>query len=77
MVEERLQLVAGEGPLRRPGLNLGRMPGDVDFYVVRENTEGEYSSVGGRMFEGTDRETVIQDTVMTRTGVDRILRYAF
>jgi len=55
----------------------GRKPGDVDFYVVRENTEGEYSSVGGRMFEGTDRETVIQDTVMTRTGVDRILRYAF
>ncbi|MHA7208830.1 tartrate dehydrogenase [Arthrobacter sp. MDT1-65] len=55
----------------------GREPGDVDFYVVRENTEGEYSSVGGRMFEGTDRETVIQDTVMTRTGVDRILRYAF
>ncbi|THJ66489.1 tartrate dehydrogenase [Arthrobacter echini] len=55
----------------------GREPGDVDFWVVRENTEGEYSSVGGRMFEGTERETVIQDTVMTRTGVDRILRYAF
>ncbi|ASN53639.1 tartrate dehydrogenase [Sinomonas sp. R1AF57] len=54
-----------------------RAPGDVDFYVVRENTEGEYSSVGGRMFEGTDRETVLQETVMTRTGVDRILRYAF
>jgi tartrate dehydrogenase/decarboxylase/D-malate dehydrogenase len=44
---------------------------------VRENTEGEYSSVGGRMFEGTDREFVVQETVMTRTGVDRILRYAF
>jgi len=44
---------------------------------VRENTEGEYSSIGGIMFEGTDRETVIQETVMTRTGVDRILRYAF
>ncbi|MEU3140230.1 tartrate dehydrogenase [Nocardiopsis alba] len=55
----------------------GRGPGDVDFYVVRENTEGEYSSIGGRIFEGTDRETVIQETVMTRTGVDRILRYAF
>jgi tartrate dehydrogenase/decarboxylase/D-malate dehydrogenase len=55
----------------------GRMPGDVDFIVVRENTEGEYSSVGGTMFEGTDRETVIQETVMTRVGVDRILRYAF
>ncbi|WP_426977278.1 tartrate dehydrogenase [Pseudarthrobacter sp. O4] len=55
----------------------GRVPGDVDFYVVRENTEGEYSSIGGKIFEGTDRETVIQETVMTRTGVDRILKYAF
>lgn len=55
----------------------GRAPGDIDFYVVRENTEGEYSSVGGKMFEGTDREVVIQDTVMTRTGVDRVLKYAF
>ncbi|MFF2111623.1 tartrate dehydrogenase [Rhodococcus koreensis] len=55
----------------------GREPGDVDFYVVRENTEGEYSSIGGKIFEGTDRETVIQETVMTRTGVDRILKYAF
>ncbi|WP_346795412.1 tartrate dehydrogenase [Halomonas sp. Bachu 37] len=55
----------------------GREPGDIDFYVVRENTEGEYSSVGGKMFEGTDREVVIQETVMTRTGVDRVLKYAF
>ncbi|CBV41448.1 tartrate dehydrogenase [Halomonas elongata] len=55
----------------------GRKPGDIDFYVVRENTEGEYSSVGGTMFEGTDREVVIQETVMTRTGVDRVLKYAF
>jgi tartrate dehydrogenase/decarboxylase / D-malate dehydrogenase len=55
----------------------GREPGDVDFYVVRENTEGEYSSVGGKIFEGTDRETVLQETIMTRTGVDRILKYAF
>ncbi|SDL95296.1 tartrate dehydrogenase/decarboxylase / D-malate dehydrogenase [Modicisalibacter muralis] len=54
-----------------------REPGDIDFYVVRENTEGEYSSVGGRMFEGTEREVVIQDTVMTRTGIDRVLKYAF
>jgi tartrate dehydrogenase/decarboxylase/D-malate dehydrogenase len=45
--------------------------------VVRENTEGEYSSIGGRMFAGTDREVVIQETVMTRFGVDRVLRYAF
>lgn len=54
-----------------------KKPGDIDFWIVRENTEGEYSSIGGRMFEGTERETVIQETVMTRTGVDRVLRYAF
>ncbi|ETS78141.1 D-malate dehydrogenase [Pestalotiopsis fici W106-1] len=55
----------------------GRKPGDIDFWVVRENTEGEYSSIGGKIFEGTERETVIQETVMTRVGVDRVLRYAF
>ncbi|WP_235039878.1 tartrate dehydrogenase [Vreelandella profundi] len=55
----------------------GREAGDIDFYVVRENTEGEYSSVGGKMFEGTDREVVIQETIMTRIGVDRVLKYAF
>ena len=60
-----------------PSPLVGRKPGDIDFLVVRENTEGEYSSVGGRMFPDTERETVIQETVMTRTGVDRILRYAF
>jgi len=54
-----------------------RQPGDIDFYVVRENTEGEYSSVGGTMFPGTEREVVIQETVMTRTGVDRILKFAY
>jgi len=54
-----------------------RSPGDIDFFVVRENTEGEYSSVGGRMFEGTEREMVFQETIFTRTGVDRILKYAF
>lgn len=54
-----------------------REPGDIDFYVIRENTEGEYSSIGGRLFPGTEREIVMQETVMTRIGVDRILRYAF
>lgn len=54
-----------------------RSAGDVDFYVVRENTEGEYSSIGGVMFEGSDREFVVQETVMTRHGVDRIVRYAY
>ncbi len=55
----------------------GRTEADIDFFVVRENTEGEYSSVGGRMFEGTDREFVVQETVLTRHGTDRILKYAF
>jgi tartrate dehydrogenase/decarboxylase/D-malate dehydrogenase len=55
----------------------GRTEKDIDFYVVRENTEGEYSSVGGRMFEGTDREFVSQQSVLTRKGTDRILKYAF
>ncbi|WP_321936499.1 tartrate dehydrogenase [Paraburkholderia sp. J8-2] len=54
-----------------------RKPGDIDFLVVRENTEGEYSSVGGKMFEGTEREFVLQESVFTRHGVDRILKYAF
>lgn len=55
----------------------GREPGDIDFVVIRENTEGEYSSVGGRMFEGTENELVLQESVFTRRGVDRILKYAF
>jgi tartrate dehydrogenase/decarboxylase/D-malate dehydrogenase len=54
-----------------------RKPGEIDFYVVRENTEGEYSSLGGRMFPGTDREVVIQESIFTRIGVDRVLKYAF
>jgi tartrate dehydrogenase/decarboxylase / D-malate dehydrogenase len=54
-----------------------RKAGDIDFYVVRENTEGEYSSVGGKMFPGTDREFVLQESVFTRTGVDRIMKFAF
>src|SRR5690606_12291360 len=55
----------------------GRKPGDIDFYVVRENSEGEYSSVGGLLYEGTDREVALQEAVFSRTGVDRILKYAF
>lgn len=54
-----------------------RKPGDIDFYVVRENTEGEYSSIGGKMYEGTPREMVFQESVFSRTGVDRILKFAF
>jgi tartrate dehydrogenase/decarboxylase/D-malate dehydrogenase len=55
----------------------GRKAGDIDFFVVRENTEGEYTNLGGRIFEGTDREFVIQESVFTRHGTDRVLKYAF
>ncbi len=54
-----------------------RAPGEIEFYVVRENTEGEYSSIGGRIFSGTDREVVVQESIFTRTGVDRVLQFAF
>ena len=54
-----------------------RKPGDIDFFVVRENTEGEYSSVGGKMFPDTEREFVVQESVFTRIGTDRILKFAF
>ena len=55
----------------------GRSAGDIDMMIVRENTEGEYSTVGGKMFSGTEREIVMQETVMSRQGIDRILKYAF
>ncbi|MDH1902249.1 tartrate dehydrogenase [Comamonas aquatica] len=55
----------------------GRKPGDIDYYVVRENTEGEYTALGGIMFEGTDREICIQESVYSRKGADRLLKYAF
>src|SRR5690242_11286608 len=54
-----------------------RKPGDIDFWVVRENNEGEYSSIGGRLYEDTDEEFVVQQSTFTRRGVDRILKYAF
>jgi tartrate dehydrogenase/decarboxylase/D-malate dehydrogenase len=55
----------------------GRKPGDIDYVVIRENTEGEYGNVGGRVYEGTDREAVMQQSIFTRKGVDRIMKYAF
>ena len=61
--------------VRRDGS--ARLPGEIDMLIVRENTEGEYSSIGGRMFEGTSREIVMQETVMSRHGVDRVLKFAF
>ncbi len=55
----------------------GRTAEDIDFYVVRENSEGEYSSIGGRQNEGTPFETVVKTDVFTRRGVDRVMKYAF
>jgi tartrate dehydrogenase/decarboxylase/D-malate dehydrogenase len=63
-----------------PGITcplVGRKLGDIDYLVVRENTEGEYSSIGGRIFGGSERETVTQTSIFTRKGVDRIMKYAF
>jgi tartrate dehydrogenase/decarboxylase/D-malate dehydrogenase len=59
------------GPLAKP------RPGDIDFLIVRENTEGEYTNLGGVMYAGTEREIVIQESVYSRHGSDRVLRYAF
>ncbi|MFM9879602.1 MAG: tartrate dehydrogenase [Burkholderiaceae bacterium] len=61
--------------VRRDGS--ARVPGEIDMLIVRENTEGEYSSIGGRMYPGTEREIVMQETVMSRVGVDRVLKFAF
>jgi tartrate dehydrogenase/decarboxylase/D-malate dehydrogenase len=58
-------------PLRNRG------PDDINFIVVRENVEGEYSEIGGRLYPGTDEEIVVQESIFTRKGVDRVLRYAF
>ena len=55
----------------------GRKPGDIDFFVVRENVEGEYSNVGGIEHEGTEDERVVQHSIFTRRGVNRVLKYAF
>ena len=55
----------------------GRKPGEIDFLVVRENTEGEYTNLGGVMYAGTEREIVVQETVMSAFGADRVLKFAF
>ena len=67
-----VRLLAGvESPLR------DRAPGDIDFYVVRENNEGEYSEIGGRLYAGSEYEMAMQEAVFTKRGCDRVMRYAF
>ncbi|HTW27795.1 MAG TPA: tartrate dehydrogenase [Acetobacteraceae bacterium] len=60
-----------------PGIAPPVRHSQIDFWVVRENTEGEYSQIGGRFKAGTEDEFVVQEAVFTRKGTDRILRYAF
>jgi len=80
-IRRAFQQYANVRPVRlMPGVRCplaGRKPGDIDFVVIRENNEGEYSSIGGRMYEGTEFEFAVQQSTFTRRGVDRILRYAF
>jgi tartrate dehydrogenase/decarboxylase/D-malate dehydrogenase len=80
-IRRRFQQYANVRPVRlMPGVRsplAGRTAADIDFVIVRENTEGEYSSIGGRIFDGTEAEMAVQEAIFTRRGVDRILRYAF
>jgi len=80
-IRRRMQQYVNIRPVRLlPGITsplAGRKAEDIDFIVVRENNEGEYSEIGGRLYSGTDAEMVVQETVFTRKGVDRTLRYAF
>ena len=80
-LRRELQLYANVRPVRlMPGTAsplAGRGPEDIDMVIVRENNEGEYSSIGGRIYEGTDQEMAMQQSIFTRRGVDRIMKYAF
>ena len=80
-IRRRMQQYVNVRPVRLlPGIAsplANRTAEDIDFIVVRENNEGEYSEIGGRLYTGTDSEMVVQETVFTRKGVDRVLRYAF
>ena len=80
-IRRQMQQYVNLRPVRLlPGITsplANRKPEDIDFCIVRENNEGEYSNVGGRLFEGTDQEMAVQESVFTRRGVERIMRYAF
>jgi tartrate dehydrogenase/decarboxylase/D-malate dehydrogenase len=80
-IRRRMQQYVNIRPVRLlPGIAsplADRTAEDINFIVVRENNEGEYSEIGGRLYSGTDDEMVVQETVFTRKGVDRALRYAF
>src|SRR6476660_6215089 len=81
LFRRKFQLYVNLRPVRlMPGVAsplANRKPGDIDFWVVRENNEGEYSNAGGRMYAGTDQEMATQLSIFTRHGTDRIMRFAF
>lgn len=80
-IRQKFQQYANVRPVRlMPGVNsplAGRGPADINMLIVRENTEGEYSALGRRLNEGSVDERVMQESVFTRRGVDRIMKYAF
>jgi tartrate dehydrogenase/decarboxylase/D-malate dehydrogenase len=80
-IRRQMQQYVNLRPVRLlPGITsplANRTSKDIDFYIVRENNEGEYSEIGGRIYAGTDQEMVVQESIFTRQGVDRIMRYAF
>jgi len=80
-IRRRFLQYANVRPVRLlPGVRsplAGRGPGEIDFVIVRENCEGEYSEAGGRLYSGTEEEVVIQESIFTRKGVDRVMRFAF
>jgi tartrate dehydrogenase/decarboxylase/D-malate dehydrogenase len=80
-IRREFQLYVNLRPVRlMPGVPsplANRKPGDIDFWVVRENNEGEYSNAGGRMYAGTEHEFATQLSVFTRRGTDRIMKFAF
>ena len=80
-IRREFQLYVNLRPVRlMPGVPCplaNRKAGDIDFWVVRENNEGEYSNAGGRLYEGTPREMATQLSIFTRQGTDRIMRFAF
>src|SRR3954466_5171940 len=80
-IRREFQLYVNLRPVRlMPGVAsplANRKPGDIDFWVVRENNEGEYSNAGGRMYAGTEAEFATQLSVFSKRGCDRIMRFAF
>jgi tartrate dehydrogenase/decarboxylase/D-malate dehydrogenase len=80
-IRRQLRQYVNKRPVRLlPGVRCplaGRGPADIDLVVVRENNEGEYSEIGGRLYQGSDGEMAVQESVFTKVGVDRVLRYAF